>query len=103
MSCPLVDRRFVNGSVILLEVTLLTERVFVPPNIRCRNFFELEKVDGSHVWSIAGPYLPTGDEGIFNDDRNFQQVMKEILNALEIDIRMPQVMMMETCPRLICN
>ena len=29
MSCPLVDRRFVNGSVILFEVILFTERAFV--------------------------------------------------------------------------
>ena len=39
---PLADRRF-DGSVILLKWFWLTERVFVPPNIRCMNFFAVKQ------------------------------------------------------------
>ena len=50
MSCPLVDRRLVNGSVILFEVILFTERVFVPPNIRCMNFFTVKQKAKCKQW-----------------------------------------------------
>ena len=46
---PLVDRRF-DGSVILLKWFWLTERVFVPPNIRCMNFFAVKQIVKCKQW-----------------------------------------------------